>query len=64
MQTTLTLTRPDGSKMKYKPDRTNMKIFVRNCCWDIIAFYEDPENMRRFEEWKTERDKKAMSAKV
>lgn len=38
-------------------DKTSLKVFGRLVVEECIKFYQDPENMKRFEAWKAERDK-------
>lgn len=38
---------------------SRLKCFAQAVFDECIEFYEDPENMKRFEEWKAARDAKA-----
>ena len=59
MRTYLEVEKPDGSIAKFQPNYRDVEVFSRYAIRSIYEFYADPENMKRFEEWKSQRDQKA-----
>lgn len=45
-----------------KIDRTSLMIFLNYAVRESHRFYADPENVKRFEAWKAERDAKKEEA--
>lgn len=40
-------------------DKTSVKCHRRRIIYEVEAFYNDPENMKRFEAWKAAKDEEA-----
>ena len=45
-------------------DKTSLKCHRFRIYLEVEKFYKDPENMKRFEEWKEKRDAKQKSERV